>query len=857
MLTQTILGILAHVDAGKTTLSEALLYQAKVIRRRGRVDHQDTYLDYDAQERSRGITIYLKEAAFQWQNRSFTLLDTPGHIDFSAEMERTLQVLDYAVVLISGIDGVQAHTQTIWRLLESYQIPAFIFVNKMDIAYDNQAVLMAQLKTRLDSRCVDFTDRSAQAEEIAMCEDELLESYLADGCLHDDQIRQAVERRHLFPCFFGSALKDLGIENFLDELVRITSEKEYPEVFGARVYKVSRDSQGTRLTHVKITGGSLKAKAVLENGEKVDQIRVYSGSQFTMVNEIQAGSICCLKGPQKLCIHDGLGFESRAHAPLLSSCLSYNLIPPPGADRFQLYRKLKQLEEEDPQLHLQFNAATQDIRVQIMGSVQIEILRRLIADRFQLDIEFDQGKINYKETILEPVEGVGHYEPLRHYAEVHLLLKPGMPGSGLKITSECPVDVLALPWQKMILNSLDAEEVPGVLTGSPITDMEIILIGGRGHIKHTEGGDFRQAALRALRQGLRSVRCQLLEPVVSFRIEIEPAYLSRVLFDLETMKAQSAMSQPPAGFTVIEGTAPVSKMQNYAADLAAFTRGTGRMSSVFEGYQPCAEADAVIEASGYQCDKDLDYPADSIFCSHGAGFLVRWDEIDQFMHVERQWQPAQSGALQPPLRHNRYTVDEDELKQVMNRTYKPKEKITVRTPGKKAELPEHMPVTMKKPLTQCLLVDGYNMIHSWKDLSILADADLSAARDRLIQMLSNYQGTRTGILIVVFDAYKVQDNPGSMQKLNNIHVVYTKTSQTADSYIEKATHQLASQFQVTVATSDGMEQLIIMGQGAMRLSARELENEILKLHKNQKTAAKSLEPGNRPLAGLKNLYNKQ
>lgn len=488
---QIILGALAHVDAGKTTLSESLLYQSNQIRKRGRVDHQDTFLDYDDQERSRGITIFLKQAMFPWKQTEFTLLDTPGHIDFSAEMERTLQVLDYAIVLISGIDGVQAHTHTIWKLLETYHVPAFVFVNKMDIAYDDAATLMTSLQTQLDPRIIDFTQVDAQMENIAMQRDDLLESYLEQGSLTPSQIQSAVADRSLFPCYFGSALKADGVEALLDGLDTYTAMKRYPETFGARVYKVSRDRQGTRLTHVKITGGVLKAKQVLDNGEKVDQLRLYSGEQFTMVNEVQAGQVCCLKGPMKLGIHDGLGFEQPARTPVLSACLSYSLIPPAGCDPFALYRQLKQLEEEDPQLHLQFHAPTQEIRIQIMGSVQIEILKQLIASRFRLNVEFDEGKINYKETICAPVEGVGHYEPLRHYAEVHLLLEPLPPGSGVQVTSDCPVDWLALPWQKMVLNCLDEIEVPGVLTGSPINDIKITLIAGKAHVKPTEGGDFR------------------------------------------------------------------------------------------------------------------------------------------------------------------------------------------------------------------------------------------------------------------------------------------------------------------------------------------------------------------------------
>lgn len=852
---QIILGALAHVDAGKTTLSESLLYQSNQIRKRGRVDHQDTFLDYDDQERSRGITIFLKQAMFPWKQTEFTLLDTPGHIDFSAEMERTLQVLDYAIVLISGIDGVQAHTHTIWKLLETYHVPAFVFVNKMDIAYDDAAALMTSLQTQLDPRIIDFTQVDTQMENIAMQRDDLLESYLEQGSLTPSQIQSAVADRSLFPCYFGSALKADGVEALLDGLDAYTAMKHYPETFGARVYKVSRDRQGTRLTHVKITGGVLKAKQVLDNGEKVDQLRLYSGEQFTMVNEVQAGQVCCLKGPMKLGIHDGLGFEQPARTPVLSACLSYSLIPPAGCDPFALYRQLKQLEEEDPQLHLQFHAPAQEIRIQIMGSVQIEILKQLIASRFHLDVEFDEGKINYKETICAPVEGVGHYEPLRHYAEVHLLLEPLPPGSGVQVTSDCPVDWLALPWQKMVLNCLDEIEVPGVLTGSPITDIKITLIAGKAHVKHTEGGDFRQATLRALRQGLRRTTCQLLEPVYQFRMELPAGQLSRALFDLERMQAQSSITQNQTDTVVLEGTAPVSKMRNYQTELTAYTHGLGRLVCTFQGYQPCADQQTLIEAIGYDCDGDLDFPADSVFCSHGAGFLVRYDEVEEHMHIEAQWHPQKTETIDSGYHHNRYTVDDAELKRVMERTHKPKEKVAVRAPVKRTEIPEHIEIQRQKPKTKCLLVDGYNMIHSWSELVPLAQEDLSAARDQLIQLLSSFQGTRTGILILVFDAYQVKDNPGSIQKLHNLYVVYTKTSQTADSYIEKATHQLADEFEVTVATSDGMEQLIIMGQGAMRLSSRELEAQVQQLrHQHRKQERENLEP-HRPLKELKTLLS--
>ena len=850
-----ILGVLAHVDAGKTTLSESLLFQSRQIRKRGRVDHQDTFLDYDAQERNRGITIFSKQAVFPWNNTEFTLLDTPGHIDFSAEMERTLQVLDYAIVLVSGIDGVQAHTKTIWNLLKSYDIPAFVFVNKMDIAYDDQQTVFHRLQKELDDHLIDFTDIQSQYENIAVTREDLLESVLEEGSLSDDQIRSAIADRSVFPCFFGSALKDTGVDQLLNGLDLYTQEKEYPEEFGARVFKISRDSQGTRLTHIKVTGGIIKAKQVLENGEKIDQLRIYSGEQFRLVNELPAGQICCLKGINNLSIHDGLGFEQPQKTPILSACLQYTLLPPAGHDPFALYRQLKQLEEEDPQLHLQYDQESRQIQIQIMGNVQIEILSQLIKDRFDLEVSFSEGRINYKETITEPVEGVGHFEPLRHYAEVHVLMEPLPRGSGIEIKTDCPLDILAQHWQKMILNHLDEADIPGILTGSSLTDIRITLISGKAHLKHTDSGDFRQAAFRAVRQGLCCTESQLLEPYYQFTMELPSDQLSRALYDLELMQASSSILSNDNHTAILEGTAPVSKMRNYQATLTAYTRGLGKLSLQFKDYQVCQDPEPVIEQIGYDFESDRRFPADSVFCSHGSGFIVPWFEVSEFMHLPYQWQKDLGIPKDSGYHHNRYTVDDEELKRVMERTHKPKEKIAVRSPVRRVEMPEHIHVELKEPKTQCLLVDGYNMIHSWKDLIPLAQQDLSSARDQLIQMLSSYQGTRKGILILVFDAYKVIDNPGSIQKLHNIYVVYTKTSQTADSYIEKTTHELASKFEVTVATSDGMEQLIIMGQGAMRMTSRELEMQVTSMrHSHRKQEKENLTPYH-PLQELKKLMN--
>lgn len=843
-------GLLAHVDAGKTTLSEALLYQAHQLRSLGRVDHQNSFLDYDPQERRRGITIYAKQAVIQWQSTQLTLLDTPGHVDFSAEMERTLQVLDCAILVISATEGIQAHTRTIWKLLESEHIPVFLFINKMDIAHVSSCELIAQLRDALDPHCVDVSERGPLAEMAAMSDDALLEDFLAHGDLRDEQIAQAVADRQLFPCCFGSALKLEGISDLLDALVRWLPVPVYPSQFGMRAFKVFRDAQGMRLTQVKITGGTLKAKSTLDNGDKVDQIRLYSGNRFTMINEAPAGTLCALKGPVLLEAGQGLGFE-KTRFPAQTGCLSCALIPPSGCDSVQLYRQLRQLKEEDPQLQLQYEPHTGEIRIQVMGKVQLEILRQTIADRFHVDVRFSEARISYRETILTAVEGIGHYEPLRHYAEVHLMLEPGEPGSGIQLDTVCPLDLLEQNWQHQVLSVLEEEKLTGVLTGAPLTDIKITLLSGKAHPKHTEGGDFRQATLRALRQGLRSTECVLLEPVLNYSLDVAAQDVSRALYDIERMNGTAALKDQPCGTRMlIEGQAPASGLQNYAAEVAAYTRGTGRLSTSFAGYQPCAQAASVMEASGYDPDADLQHPADSIFCSHGAGFLVHWYEIDKYMHLPRYTaQPANSAAAP---RHQRYTISDAELKSVMDATYKPRPKIHPRTPVRRHDLlPDKVDITPQQEKTDCLLVDGYNLIHSWSSLKTLAEQDLGAARDELIRLLSSYQGSRKGILILVFDAYKVKDNPGQTIKLDMIYVIYTRTSQTADSYIERATHELASHFHVTVATSDGLEQLIILGQGAMRMSARELEAQVMQANRTYSTRAITDPQGNRPMSQLK------
>lgn len=842
------IALLAHVDAGKTTLSEALLYKAQAIRSLGRVDHQNSFLDYDYQERKRGITIYLKQAVFEWKDLNITLLDTPGHTDFSAEMERTLQVLDAAIVLISAPSGIQAHTKTIWKLLESYHIPTFIFINKMDLAYQSEDEIMQQLQSELSEHCVLFTS-SSKDEHCAMCSDELLEYYSEHEKLEPSLIQKAIQQRQIFPCYSGSALKQTNVEALLDGLNDYLPIQHYPDEFGAKVFKISRDIQGNRLTHIKVTGGSLKAKALV-NDEKIDQIRIYSGNKFIMVNEVFAGEICCLKGPQNFHIHDGLGFEGQGKSPTLSPCLSYRMILPDKIDEFQVFRQLKQLEEENPELHLSLSL-DKKIHVELMGEIQIEILKQVISDRFHYNVEFDQGSINYKETIAYPVEGIGHYEPLRHYAEVHLLLEPLKVGSGIHIDTACPTDVLDAHWQKCILSVLDSQTLTGVLTNSLLTDIKITLLSGKAHLKHTEGQDFQQATLRALRQGLKSCESILLEPIYRFEIEVPNENTSKALFDLERLHAQFEVQQTLNQTTLIHGTAPVSSMQNYDTELRSYTHGNGRISCVFEGYAPCIEQQKVIDEIGYNSDSDLENPADSVFCSHGAGFIVKWHDIDQYMHLERAYKPIKEVSTTV---YKRQTISDDELKAVMAKTYKQKERSIEPRKVVKKELPDKLEVKIVQKKTECLLIDGYNMIHAWDDLKQLAQEDLAASREALIQQLANYHGYRKGIFIVVFDAYKVKENPGSILKKENFYVVFTKSSQTADTYIEKATHHLAKEYRVTVATSDGMEQLIIMGQGALRLSARELKKEMNK-HIKTYQEKPNTQIGHRPMQDLKKRFD--
>lgn len=854
MMNNINIGMLAHVDAGKTTLSESLLYVSGSIRQLGRVDHGNAFLDYDAQEKDRGITIYAKQAIFDWKDTRITLLDTPGHVDFSAEMERVLQVLDYAVVIINALDGIQSHTETIWKLLQHYHVPALVFVNKMDVSHTERTQIMEDLKRHLDEHCVDVTlqDEACQ-EQLAMCSDELLESYMETGGITDEQLADAVAQRTIFPCCFGSALKMEGIQEFLDMLNSCTKAPAYPEAFGARIFKISRDENGNRLTHMKITGGSLKVKTKLAEDEKVDQIRLYSGTRYQLCEEACSGCVCAVKGLTGFHAGDGLGFERSRQEVQLTSFMNYRVQLPTGCDPFVMLKQLRQLAEEDPQLHVSYDTHLKELHVRLMGDIQTEVLKHTIQERYHTAVDFDEGSVVYKETILNTVEGIGHYEPLRHYAEVHLLLEPLPRGSGLLFESDCKDEVLDRHWQRLILSHLQETEHVGVLSGSPITDMKITLLCGRAHQKHTEGGDFRQATYRALRHGLRSAESILLEPYYEFTLRIPPSCVSRAVFDIERFHGTFTLQEDSGEMSVISGSAPVRKLQSYPQEVYAYTKGKGRLFCTLKGYEACADEEDVLKEVAYDCDADMDHPCGSIFCSHGAGYYVPWNEVKQHMHMQSDW-----GRMQLKREsYQSYTakpVDEKELEKIFIRTYGP----IKRRPPQKAK-PASNIIDLEKqnicyqPLPECLLVDGYNVIHDWEELKAMAKEHLDAARHRLIDIMCSYQGYRGCELILVFDAYKVKAGIGSTHKEGTIHVVYTKQAQTADMYIEQATHQLASEFRVTVATSDGMEQLIASGQGVSRMSSRQLYAEVLRMKNTsvKEFERKQLRGGAEPLKKLR------
>lgn len=839
-----VIGVLAHVDAGKTTLAESMLYLTGSIRSLGRVDHKNAFLDTFDMEKTRGITIFSKQAEFHLGDRKVTLVDTPGHVDFSAEMERTLQILDYGILIINGMDGVQGHVITLWKLLKRYQIPVFLFINKMDQAGTDKNRLMKELSQRLDEHCIDFNDQSETEsfyENIAMCEEQVMEQYLETGNIEQKEMIRLIQDRKIFPCYFGSALKIEGVEEFLEGIKTYTKQKEYAEAFGARVFKISRDSQGNRLTWLKVTGGCLKVKMVLcgqgKEGEKADQVRIYSGGQYQAVAEAYAGTVCAVTGPAKTYAGQGLGAEVEAEKPVLEPVLTYQIQLPDDCDVHSTFVKLSALEEEEPQLHIVWDEESDEIQAQVMGEVQIEILKGLIQERFGIGVEFGSGSIVYKETIREPVEGVGHFEPLRHYAEVHLLLEPGEPGSGVQVSSDCSEDMLDRNWQRLVLTHLEEKKHRGVLAGAELTDVHITLIAGRAHNKHTEGGDFRQATYRAVRHGLRNTKSVLLEPVYEFRLEVPTENLGRAMSDIQKMYGTFQTPVTEGTMSILTGSAPVITMRDYQREVVAYTRGEGRLFCSVKGYEPCHNEEEVIEEIGYDAEKDTANPTGSVFCAHGAGFVVSWDKVYEHMHLERAWQTAAPAKeerelvvqKQKPAQSQSSIQMDKELEEIFTRTYGPvKQKHTAfreQTKPVKSETQKRT-YEIPEPVEKYLLVDGYNIIFAWEELKELAAAHLGAARQKLMDILCNYQGYRKQHVILVFDAYKVEGHQGEIQKYHNIHVVYTKEAETADQYIEKTVHEIGRKYDVTVATSDGLEQMIIWGEGAMRMSARGLYEEI-------------------------------
>ena len=830
-----VTGLVAHVDAGKTTLSEALLYAGGQLRKLGRVDHGDAFLDTDAQERERGITIFSKQAETAWKDLRLTLLDTPGHVDFSSEMERTLSVLDAAVLVISGADGVQGHTETLWRLLRAYQVPTLLFINKMDQPGISRAALLAELRRRLGDGCVDLSAPEGP-EEAALCDEEAMELFLREGEIPRPRLAAMVARRQLFPCFFGSALKMTGIEALLDGLRELVPAPAYGDAFAARVYKISHDPQGARLTWMKITGGGLKVKSLLRTGaeeEKVNQIRLYSGARYRLAEEVSAGTVCAVTGPAATRAGDGLGAESAAPSPLLTPVFSYQVLPATGTDPVQLLSQLRQLEEEDPQLHVVWKAEKREIHVQLMGEVQLEILRRLTRDRFGAEIAFSPGSVLYRETIAAPVEGVGHYEPLRHYAEVHLLLEPGEPGSGLRFASACPTDQLDRNWQRLILTHLMEKTHRGVLTGAPVTDLRVTLTAGRAHLKHTEGGDFRQATYRAVRQGLMRAESVLLEPWYVLRLELPGDCLGRAMSDLTQMGGRFDPPETEGDRAVLTGSAPVAAMRDYAREVTSYTRGQGRLRVSLRGYAPCRHPEEVIAAAAYDPLRDVENSPDSVFCAHGAGFVVPWDQVERYMHLhpEALGKADASGPAAPSRSGYRGTAAEDEeLQAIFERTYGRRElRLAGDLPPRRNETTVNgQLLELPPPKTEYLLVDGYNIIFAWPDLQALARRSLEDARKSLVDILGNYHGFHPCELILVFDAYRVHGGVGHQEETQGIHVIYTREAETADNYIEKAIRRIARKqdSRIRVATSDGLEQVIILGGGATRVSAREFRQEV-------------------------------
>lgn len=861
MNNRIVLGILAHVDAGKTTLAEGMLYQSGTIRKLGRVDHKDAFLDTDDMEKDRGITIFSKQAIFNIDDKEVMLLDTPGHIDFSAEMERTLKVLDYALLVVSGVDKVEGYIKTLWKLLHNYNIPTFLFVNKMDQNLADREYITRQIKEKLDSNCIDFSVEQDDVwlENIAMCHEDLMEKYIEEGKISDIDILEQIRLRNIFPCFYGSALKLEGIEELLQGLAKYTKSKEYRAEFGAKVYKISRDSSGNRLTHLKITGGKLSVKQVVSYkdhsskvnsdnndiiSEKVNQIFIYSGAKSVTVNEIEAGAICAVTGLTSTYVGQGLGYEEDSEDVYLESVLSYRINLPEGCDVHKTYIELHKLQEEEPSLHITWNEKSNEISALVMGEVQIEILKNIIKERFGIDVSFSEGSIVYKETIENVVEGVGHFEPLRHYAETHLLLEPGKRGSGIVIDTDCKEDMLDKNWQRLILTHLYEKKHIGVLTGSEITDIKITLVAGKAHLKHTEGGDFRQATYRAVRQGLKNAKSILLEPVYEYRLEVPTEMVGRALSDIGQMNGTFTGPDIDGDMSIITGIAPVVKMRGYSMEVISYTRGIGSIYYEFKGYEPCHNEDEVIESIGYDSEADLDNPTSSVFCSHGAGYNVSWDEVYDHMHIESYFKRNKNNEQDDVdesnilLINNNYKrgdvynqnkKEDMQLDEIFTRTYGEIKRYKnsdneVDFIKSKVEKPYKYKPQNKKE--EYLLVDGYNIIFAWEELKELADVNIEAARNKLMDILCNYQGYMKNTVILVFDAYRVEGNQGEIFKYHNIHVVYTKESETADQYIEKVVKDIASKYDVRVATSDILEQVIIMSQGAWKISAKEFRKEV-------------------------------
>lgn len=820
-----IAGILAHVDAGKTTLAEAMLYRTGKLRKIGRVDHGDTALDTHALERERGITIFASQAVFSTYKMEVTLLDTPGHVDFSSETERTLGVLDYAILVISGLDGVQSHTLTLWKLLRLYGVPTFVFVTKMDFARKSREEIIENLNSELDGEFVDFGDEAAMSEGLALCSESMMEKYLGGETIDEREIAEAIKLRQVFPCFFGSGLKLDGIDEFIDALEKYTIQPEYSEAFGAKVFKISHDPQGVRLTHIKVTGGSIKVREMIGD-EKISGIRIYSGAKFTTADEGKSGEICALTGLDKTHNGQGLGFEAAGERPTLEPVMNYRVVLPDGCDADTILPKLRELEEEDPQLHVTWNSHLKEIHVGLMGDVQAEILKSIVAERFGVKIDIDSGRVMYKETIENKVEGIGHYEPLRHYAEVHLIMEPLPRGSGLVFRTDCSEDTLDRNWQRLILMHLGEKQHLGVLTGSPITDMRITLAAGRAHIKHTEGGDFRQATYRAVRQGLMQAKSKLLEPYFSFRLEVPSEQIGRAINDIRMRSGSFDSPEESGGISVLRGRAPVTELNGYASEVAAYTGGRGRLYCESAGYDDCHNAEKVIAELAYDPEADLENTPDSVFCAHGGGFGVKWNKVGEYMHLESCLEKEK--PYTPPVNRRNLHIDDKELEAIMEREFgKPKYELYRPTAKKNDGNQTDFEMTERKSY---VLVDGYNVIFAWDELKSLADTDLGAARERLMEILCNYSAYTKNNVVLVFDAYKVPGNTGERFDFHNIHVVYTKERELGDVYIEKLISEIGKNDRVRVVTSDNLIQLSAVRFGVLRMSAVEFEREVDSVH---------------------------